>query len=215
MLKQLDEALLAHFQTILQSINSELTSDRMALTLVDDERHDFLLIESNRAGFVELNEEDEARVTYPFAILFRDILSHTEWNNHGSRKNTTQNIVIAKDTGLGTARIIQAMPLDLTYKLKIYHDNFEVLSDMVEFWLLNAGNNFVKVSFPIPEADNNPIDASIALEAPEPINRVLEESRETGLLFSQSFPMTIRTTLVGDAEDAKIILTNVTTKTII
>lgn len=209
MLTELDTALFSHFQIILESINPAFTPDRMAFSLVNDQKHHFLLMEEIRSGFVEDGEEDDARVKFPFAILQRDLLQHTEWNNHGSSRNTNQNIIISKDTGAGTARIVQAMPIDISYNLTIYNDNVEVLTDLIEFWLLNAGGNFTKITFTIPEADDEEIDATIALEQPEPVYPALEESRQEGLVFSQSFPIVLRTILIGEVTDAKIILTNI------
>ena len=91
MLKELDEALLSHFQNILEGINPVITSDRMIFSLVPDEKHHMLLMEEARTEFVEDGEDDEARVKFPFAVLQRDLLQHTEWNNHGSIRNTSHN----------------------------------------------------------------------------------------------------------------------------
>lgn len=203
--------MIAHFQGILEGIDPGITSDRFVLSLVDDERHDFVLMEEARAGLVDIGEEDQARVKFPFAVLFRGPMDHTEWTIHSSGRHTTNNVVVSKDTGEGTARLVNTAPINLNYRLKIYHNNFGSLSDITEFWMLNAGGNFTSITFAVPEADGETIDGSMVFDPPEPTRLPLDESRERGRFYTQVFPITLRTLLVSDAEDASIILTNIRT----
>jgi len=210
MLKELDVALRDHFLAILAGIDPNFDAFRIVLSLVDDEKNDILLMEKLRIGLDPIDDEDDAaRVKLPFAVLQREPIRHTEFNNHASARYSRNHIQVSADETTGDARFVQVAALDISYRLRIYHDDFEMLSDLTEFWLLNAGGNFTKLTFSIPEADGEDIDATLALEEPEPVNPTLEQIRTDGLSFIQTFPITLRTILVGSAFDAKIILTNI------
>lgn len=215
MLKELDEALFSHFGAIMESIQPLITADKRLFTLVDDEQSDIQEMERLRAGLVEAGSDDEARVIIPFMVLQRDQFEYPDTTNPASVRFRTNDVILSKDTNTGDARILQFGLINILYNLRIYDDNFERLSDLTEFWLLNTGGNFCHVDFDIPEADGESIRATVTLEPPEAVSRTIEEIRESGLLFRMSLPLKIRVPLVGNATDAKIILTNIKTITVL
>lgn len=209
MLYDLDVALHQHYLDILSNINQDFLNQRVAISLVDDERSDFLVMEEYRKGYIEPDEEQVSRVKYPFSILYRGNIKSPDWKKYSSVRHTTKNVIVSKDENTGNARVVKTGIVELEYILKVYDDNFRRLSDLTEFWILNAGGLFTKLTFSIPEADGSSIDASIHYDEPETLSLVKDESRELGLRFVQRFPIKLRTVLVGQATDQAIILENV------